>query len=80
MTTMESIEEVKSLLSRRWKTMADIAREVGVSRSAVHRVISSKRKSPKTRTVIAEAIDRPISEIWTDEKIKDARPSDAFHA
>ena len=58
MTSMEPIEEVKGQLNRRWKAMADIAREVGVSRSAVHQVISSKRKSPKIRTAIAEADSR----------------------
>ena len=45
-----------------------IAKALGVSRQVVYQVINGDISSPRIRLAIAEAIGKPVSEIWPDAK------------
>lgn len=47
---------------------ADIARANGIKLSEVCAVVQNRRRTPRTRAAIAEAIGKPVAEIWPDAK------------
>lgn len=46
----------------------DVAARCGVRPPAIHQVINNERPNPRIREVIAEIIDKPVSEIWQEAK------------
>lgn len=44
----------------------DIARKLGVTHVAVSKVIHGRAKSARVMSAIAEAIERPIAELWPE--------------
>ncbi len=61
-------ERIKYLLALRGITQQKIADMVGVSPPNVAAVISGERKTPHIQGAIAEAIDRPISQVFPKKK------------
>lgn len=60
---------IKAHLAEAGWSLAEIADELGVSPSAVSRVISGERQSRRIAKAVARAIGKPVSEIWTDKYI-----------
>jgi lambda repressor-like predicted transcriptional regulator len=50
------------------KNMSQIAREQGVSPTMVHYVVNRERKSYHIMKAIADAIDKPVEEVWPELK------------
>lgn len=44
----------------------DIARKLGVTHVAVSKVIHGRAKSARVMSAIADAVGKPISELWPD--------------
>ena len=61
-------KRIKYLLALRGITQQKIADMVGVSAPNVAAVISGDRQTPHIQGAIAEAIDRPISQIFPRKK------------
>jgi lambda repressor-like predicted transcriptional regulator len=61
-------EEIKYELwkRRRQISMASIGREVGVTRAAVLHVVERKINSPRIAKAVANAIERPIDEVFPE--------------
>jgi lambda repressor-like predicted transcriptional regulator len=60
--------EIKAALALAGIYQTDIARKVGVHPVHVNDVIYGRRPTPRIRAAIAEAINKPVSEIWPDAK------------
>ena len=58
--------EIRAELVRRGITVTNIARQEAVSQPYISQHLSGVRKSSRIRRAIAEAIDRPVHEIWPD--------------
>jgi transcriptional regulator with XRE-family HTH domain len=56
----------KAELVRNGVTQAEIARRTGFSLGYVGDVIAGNRRSPKIQSAIAEAIGRPVREVFGD--------------
>lgn len=50
--------------------MADIARNLGVSNAAVSRVIDRLSRSERIQQAVADAIQRPMTEVFPENNIK----------
>jgi len=48
-----------------------IARQLGVSPSAVHLVMAGKSTSARIQNLISESINKPVSEIWPEISTKE---------
>jgi lambda repressor-like predicted transcriptional regulator len=60
--------QIKGNLLINGVSVAEIARELGVSRQAVYQTISGTIRSPKIMEFIAGVIGKQASEIWPDDK------------
>lgn len=64
--------EIKAELVLRGIKMADIAKKAGVTDGAVHQTIKNQKdrryKGYRIRNYIAEAIGKPVEEIWPVSK------------
>ena len=61
------------LIRRRKKTsMAQIARDLNCSPTAITLVIDRKTVSHRIMAAIADAIDRPVSDVFPEQYIKSA--------
>jgi transcriptional regulator with XRE-family HTH domain len=47
---------------------ADIARKVGVHRSAINHVINGKNRSPRLRQAIADALGEKYDTLWGEAR------------
>lgn len=56
--------DIRIALLRAGVTQAEIARRVGVSQTAVHRIIEGMNVSHRIRKAISEAINTPLGLIW----------------
>lgn len=65
---MEPKEIKKDLASKKYNQPM-IAKELGVTQTAVSLVISGKSKSYKIRSHIAEIVGKPYEELWGIEKV-----------
>jgi lambda repressor-like predicted transcriptional regulator len=63
-----SPNEIKSSLVLSGCTQVSIARALNVSPASVNDVITGKTVSARIREAIAEAIGRPVEEIWPEAK------------
>ena len=61
-------KKIKSDLILAGVTQSEIARSLNVAVACVNDVVTGKRKNPRIRAAIAEAINKPVSEIWPDAK------------
>ncbi len=68
---MNSIE-IKILLYRKRKSIASIARELGVTDAAIHHVINGRRPSRRVRMAIAKAVGRRVEDLWPSKSFKKA--------
>lgn len=59
--------QIRSELVLRGIKNADIARALGVTRSAVSNTIAGRRRKPRIRQAIALAISRSVENIWPSE-------------
>ena len=61
-------EEIKLELFKRRReiTMAGIARNLGVTRQAVQVVVDRRQTSQRIAAAVAEAIERPIEEVFPE--------------
>lgn len=59
---------IKADLIIKGVTQTSIAKSLDVSVASVNDVISGKRSTPRIRLAIAEAIGKPVSEIWPAAK------------
>ncbi len=50
--------------------VTDIAASLGIKHPSVSVVISGKQRNPRVRAAIAKAIDKPVHEIWPENKKK----------
>ena len=60
--------EIKIALLRAGIQSADIARRLGVSKTAVHNVIKGLGTSQRIKAEIASVIGKSISEIWPNDE------------
>ena len=60
--------EIKSQLVLRGVTATAIARSLGLARPNVTATISGKRRTARIRQAIADAIGRPVSEVFPDQQ------------
>ena len=65
-------KEIKILIIRKNITQAEIARQEGVSPSAVHQTITGRTVSRRLRKAIAERLGLPVEKVWPEEKDKQA--------
>lgn|GEM_PF-811163 len=75
-----SAVDIRLALLRAGVTQAEIARKIGVSQTAVHRIIEGMNVSHRIRKAISEAIDTPLGLIWPSAYLfggprKPGRPS-----
>jgi len=66
------VTEIKQKLKEHNKTMIGIARDLGISHTAVCLVIKGTSRSARVSKAISEAIGVPVSEIWPETKEKSA--------
>ena len=64
--------EIKIALIRARKSQADIARNLGVDKAIVTRVIKGQRTSKRVRMAIAEAVGKRIEDLWPSRPYKRA--------
>jgi len=55
---------VNQLLKKAGVKQIDIARRLGVSAQFVNAVASGKRSTFRVKTAIAEALNKPITDLW----------------
>jgi lambda repressor-like predicted transcriptional regulator len=68
---MNSIE-IKILLYRKRRSIASIARDLGVTDAAIHHVINGRRPSRRVRMAIAKAVGKRVEELWPSKSFKKA--------
>lgn len=56
--------EIRAALMLKNITITDIAKQLGAKRSNVSMVIYRVRPTPRIRTAIAEAIGKPVDEVF----------------
>jgi lambda repressor-like predicted transcriptional regulator len=59
-------QTIKIALLEKDITGAYIARQAGVSRSAINHTIAGRRKSPRLRKAIADALGKMVSDFWPE--------------
>ncbi|MGV0961836.1 MAG: helix-turn-helix domain-containing protein [Limnohabitans sp.] len=60
--------EITYLIKQSGHTVTQIAKYIGIKQPTVTQVIYGIRATPKVRKAIADAIGKPVSEIWPDNK------------
>jgi DNA-binding XRE family transcriptional regulator len=65
-----SNKEIKILLMRKDVKQADIARQLKVSKTAVHNVIKGISESKRIKKAIAESMGISINDLWPGEITK----------
>ena len=61
-------KEIKILMELLDVTQTSVAQKLGVTLPAVHSVIKGLRHNPRIRQAIADAVGRPVEQIWPPEK------------
>lgn len=60
-------EDRRAELVRNGKTLADIARALGVTGPHVSQVVAGKRRSPRVERAVADAIGQPVDVVFEPE-------------
>ncbi|MFA7346876.1 MAG: helix-turn-helix domain-containing protein [Desulfurivibrionaceae bacterium] len=60
--------EIRAAMVLAQTKIKDIAEQCGHHPPAVHQVINNERPNPRIRAAIAEAIGKPVEEIWPVQK------------
>lgn len=63
--------DIRKALMDAQRSLAGIAKELGVTRGAVTNVVHGRRVSLRIRTAVADAIGMPYSEVWGDKPSSD---------
>ena len=61
-------ENIKAELRLAGSSLAQIARELGVSRQFVSTVLSGQKRSERIEEHIARTVGIPVGELWTDRE------------
>lgn len=61
--------EIRAALILAQVPMKELGKCLGVSPQHVGNVISGRRKTPRIRAAVAEAIGKQVSEIWPDSNV-----------
>ena len=64
METITLRKQIRAAMIFKELTAGDIARSVGVTRSAICKVIEGKLKTRRLREVVAKAIDAEVKDLW----------------
>lgn len=64
--------EIRAELIRHNVKVTNIAKSLGLKHPNVSRVIAGDRPTKRIRVAIAEAINKPVSEIWPDSTKENA--------
>jgi len=59
-------EDIKAELRKRGASAADIARGLGVTRSAVTNTLAGTRRSRRIEAEIARVLDVPLHRLWPE--------------
>lgn len=60
--------EIKAHLILKQITLSSIAKKLGVTRGAVSQVIHNIHSNPRIRKAIADALEKPVNEIWPERE------------
>ncbi len=60
-------------LAKSGLTLADLARHIGVSHSAVSMIVSGRSRSARIEQAVADALDRKPQDIWPEYYEKEAK-------
>jgi transcriptional regulator with XRE-family HTH domain len=60
--------KVKRLLRQAGVKQTDIARKLGISPQQVNAVVHGKRPQHSVVKAIAEAVNRPVADLWPEEE------------
>ena len=63
-TMITTRQQIKIELIKKNTSGFEIARKMGVTRAAIYLTIYGKRKSPRLRKAIADAIGVEVSDLW----------------
>ena len=61
-------QEIKNLLKTNGVKQLNIASSLGVSHVAVSLVVRNRAVSSRIRQAIAEAVNKPISDLWPEQE------------
>lgn len=67
-----STRQIKALMVLRGVKSKDIAHETGVTETWVSLVLNGRRKSPRIRKAIANAVGIPVEDLWPNGNNKAA--------
>lgn len=67
-----SNREIKALIVLKGTSISDIARQARVSRQWVSMVVNGHKKSKRIRKAIAQAVGKPVEELWPNGNNKAA--------
>jgi predicted transcriptional regulator len=59
---------IRQLLADKKVKVNDIAKDLGVSQVVVSRVIHGQTKSFRVKSAIAQAVNKPVSDLWPEEE------------
>jgi len=65
------MKDIKQELEKAGVTQLSIAKMLKIKAPSVHNVITGKRKTPRIRTAISLAINKPVSDIWPEISTKE---------
>lgn len=56
-------EKIELILAERKTTVTDLCKDIGISRNRFYTVMNSKRITPKTAGMFADALGVPVTEL-----------------
>lgn len=67
--------EIRIALLQQGTTQVDIAKALGVTKSAVGQVVAGRRRSPQIRRAIADSLGKTYLQVWGEEEPEGAAAS-----
>lgn len=64
--------EIRIALLGKGLTQAGLARDLGITKSAVSHVLAGRRRTPQIRRAIADALGMSYLQVWGEEEPGDA--------
>lgn len=71
---MNATQIIGAIMLHSGMRVPELARQLGVSRQAVHATIKGKNSSSRIRFAIAQAIGKEVSELWPNPKHESILP------